>query len=98
MGQILGVAAKRSLIELAPPRAHRQVTGCVPSASARPPSGPAAATSVFKKIVICTFNARPQVAVGIIKLGPDADRRLGDRLDLRIDEGDLAPESLFLDR
>ena len=34
----------------------------------------------------------------VLELGVDPDRGLGDRLDLRVDEGDLAAEPLLLDR
>ena len=39
-----------------------------------------------------------ELQAGVLELGADADRRLGHRLDLGIDEGDLAAESLLLDR
>src|SRR5260221_455311 len=41
--------------------------------------------------------AGPKVAVGILELRADPDRRLHLRLDLRVDERDLASKSLFLD-
>ena len=53
--------------------------------------------SEFRKIVISPFNPGPQLPVRILELGADPDRCLGHRLDLGIDEGDLAPEPLLLD-
>ena len=49
-------------------------------------------------MVIWTFRPGPELVVGVLELGADPHRGLGDRLDLGVDERDLAPEPLLLDR
>ena len=48
-------------------------------------------------MVICPSRPGPELPAGVLELGPDPHGGLADRLDLGVDEGDLAAEPLLLD-